>query len=105
MSPRRIRRALRLGAVGLALATAACTDYRERRETIFPGAGDAVAANRAINTIDPWSPASRRTRLTHDGARIAKAIERYREGPPPPGAAASSTTLTLSPAGAPPPAP
>lgn len=104
MSPRRIRSALQLGAAGLALATAACTDYRERRETIFPGAGDAVAANRAINTLDPWSPASRRTRLTHDGARMAKAIERYREGPTPPGAGAASTTLTIAPA-APPPAP
>lgn len=97
MSRPRIRAALRLGAAVLAGATAACTDYRERREHITLGTGDAVAANRAIQTIDPWSPASRRTRIPHDGERMARAVESYRTGPAPAGP--MPATLTIAPAG------
>ena len=69
---------LRLAAAALfALSTAACTDYVERRETIAAHAGNAVAANRAIHTIDPWPPGSSRTEIEVSGRRVVDAIDRY----------------------------
>ena len=44
-------------------------------------AGDAHAANRAIQMIDPWPPESSNTDIESDGARGVKAIEDYRTGP------------------------
>jgi hypothetical protein len=71
-------RALRRGAAAaLALSACACTEYVERRETIAAHAGNAVAANRAIHTIDPWPAASARTDIETSGRRIVEAIERY----------------------------
>jgi hypothetical protein len=61
----------------LAASAAACTEYVERRETIAAHAGNAVAANRAIHTIDPWPAASARTDIETSGRRIVDAIERY----------------------------
>jgi hypothetical protein len=38
---------------------AGCSDlYFDRRETISPAAGDALATNRVTQMVDPWSPAS-----------------------------------------------
>jgi len=101
-APAGAKAVLRLLAVLLAGTTAACTDYRERRETIMLGTGDAVAANRAIHTIDPWSPASRRPATPHDGERIARAVERYRRGPPAGPSGPAALTITPAPAPAPP---
>ena len=70
-------RVLRLAAAALALSASACTEYVERRETIAAHAGNAVAANRAIHTIDPWPAASARTDIETSGRRIVDAIERY----------------------------
>jgi hypothetical protein len=54
----------------------ACQDYLARTDAISPGAGDAVAANRAIHVIDPWPPASANATIEVSGARVARAIER-----------------------------
>jgi hypothetical protein len=76
--PTDLSRALcRLAAAALALSAAACADYVERRQTIAAHAGNAVAANRAIHTIDPWPAASADTRIETSGRRIVDAIERY----------------------------
>ena len=75
-APRALR-PLRLAAAVLALSAAACTEYVERRETIAAHAGNAVAANRAIHTIDPWPAASADTDIPVSGRRIVDAIERY----------------------------
>jgi hypothetical protein len=81
MSRRPTKLALSLLAAAFAAAAAGCTEYLERRETISFHAGDAVAANRAIHTIDPWPPYASNTRLETSGRRVANAIERYQNGP------------------------
>jgi hypothetical protein len=89
-----------LAALALGLAVSACTPYLERRETVSFHAGDAVAANRAIHTIDPWPAAASRTDIPHSGRKIADAIERYHL---PPKSAGGPPPILLAPLGAPPP--
>ena len=50
-----------------------------RSDTITLGAGDAVARNMAIQTIDPWPYWSRNDRINMEGNRAALAIKRYQE--------------------------
>jgi hypothetical protein len=67
--------------VGLGAILAGCSDiYYDRRETILFGAGDAVASNIAVQTIDPWPPSSVDRRAPANGERVAAAIKRYRTG-------------------------
>jgi hypothetical protein len=71
--------------VGLALAFAAalggCSDiYFDRRETVSLHAGDAAAANKAAQVIDPWPPAAVDRRIEANGERMQRAVERYRAG-------------------------
>jgi hypothetical protein len=88
---------LTMSAAALAmLGLAACDNrYGDRRDGVTFGAGDAVAANKAMQIIDPW-PASSRT-VTHgmrgEQAEAAMAKLRKRESgeeaapPPTPGGA------------------
>lgn len=67
------------GLIGALLA--GCSDpglYLDRRDSIALGAGDAVAANAAMQTIDPWPPQSGNTHLAANGQRMQSAVERYR---------------------------
>jgi hypothetical protein len=50
-----------------------------RSDTITLGAGDAVAHNIAVQTINPWPYWSRNDRINMDGNRAALAIKRYQE--------------------------
>jgi hypothetical protein len=83
----------RAAAVGVALLLGGCLDVTRRADDLWPYAGDAVAANKAIQTIDPWPPASRDTSIRTNGARMAEAIVRYKTNAaaapvaPPPGPA------------------
>ena len=72
-------------AIGVALLgamLAGCVDslYSERRETISPLAGDAAAANRVTQMIDPWSKASANNNIVYSGEKMQSASERYRMG-------------------------
>jgi hypothetical protein len=100
MSRRPIKSALGLAVAAAAVLMAAgCTEYLERRETISFHAGDAVAANRAIHTIDPWPPYASNTRLETSGRRVAGAIERYETRQPNGGGGGPmAITLPLMPA-------
>lgn len=64
----------------LGMTLAGCSDlYFDRRESILLSSGNAVAANVAMQTIDPW-PAAAADRKPHvNGERIQRAIERYRQ--------------------------
>lgn len=58
-----------------------CSDpgfYLDRRDSIALSAGDAVAANAAMQTIDPWPLQSANTRFAATGQRMQSAVERYR---------------------------
>jgi len=66
----------------LAGLLAGCNSWLAHRETISYQAGDAVAWNRAVHTIDPWPVASRDTTIPTSGRRIARAIDVYENGEP-----------------------
>ena len=53
--------------------------YRHARDTISLSAGDAVAHNKAVQTIDPWPVYARKKRQTTDGKRILLGMERYQK--------------------------
>lgn len=92
-------------AAALAVAAAGCTEYVERRETIARHAGNAVAANRAIHTIDPWPAVAARTDIQVSGRRVVDAIERYEAPRPPnPGSSPSPSVMAI-PIGMPAPSP
>ncbi len=67
--------------VALGVTLAGCSDiYFDRRDTISLVSGEAMAANRATHTIDPWSAASGRNNIAYSGEKAATAAERYRTG-------------------------
>lgn len=51
--------------------------YLHARDTITLSAGDAVAHNKAVHTIDPWPAYARKRQHTTDGKRILLGMERY----------------------------
>lgn len=53
--------------------------YLHARDTITLSAGDAVAHNKAVQTIDPWPAYARKTHQTTDGKRIHLGMTRYQE--------------------------
>lgn len=69
------------GALLLAAVLPGCSDlYFDRRETIVPYAGNAMAANRVTHMVDPWPPASANRNIAFNGEVMQGAVERYREG-------------------------
>ena len=69
-------------ALGLAVAAAAlagCESYLDRRDTVTRGAGDAIAFNKATQTIDRWPKASKEDAWQTDGERTRISIDRYRK--------------------------
>jgi hypothetical protein len=67
--------------VVIAAAVAGCSEiYYDRRETVAPGAGDAVATNKVTHTIDPWSRASSNNRIAANGMLMQSAQDRYNRG-------------------------
>ena len=60
-----------------------CSDlYMDRRDQIGPSAGDAIAANQAMQTNDPWPAHSGNTNLAFNGQKMQSAVERYRTNTP-----------------------
>lgn len=55
------------------------TQYVQRTDKITLSAGNDVASNEAIQTIDPWPRASADRRIPANGERMAGAHERYRD--------------------------
>lgn len=57
-----------------------CADYMNHRDTITFGAGNAMEANKAIHTEDPFPPEAQRTRIASDGKVIRRAVTQYQNG-------------------------
>ena len=55
-------------------------DYTQRSLTISTGAGNAQAANLALQTATPWPPHSSNTNIPGNGARMVRAIHEYERG-------------------------
>ena len=87
-----------LAALTLALCLGACSGYLDHNDTVSASAGDAVDANAAIHTIDPWPPASERVDILTDGQRIMPS-KKVAVTPP------ADMAATAAPSAAPPPAP
>ena len=72
-------RGITIAALAATTMLGACTDmYLDRRETVSFEVSNANAANKAIQTIDPWPAYAGRQDIAHDGERAAAAAERYR---------------------------
>jgi len=60
-----------------------CSDlYMDRRDQIGFSSGDAIAANTAMQTNDPWPAHSGNTSLAFNGQKMQTAVERYRTNTP-----------------------
>jgi len=60
-----------------------CSDlYMDRRDQVGPSAGDALRANMAMQTPDPWPAHSGNTNIAFNGQRMQTAVERYRTNTP-----------------------
>jgi len=59
-------------------------DYTQRILTVSPTAGNAQAANVALQTATPWPRYSSNTNIPANGARMVKAIQNYESGFVPP---------------------
>lgn len=82
--PRRailVRASAFAGTTALAITLSGCIsdDYTARRDTVTLGAGDAVAVNQVTQTIDPWPPHAKNSRIDVDGRRLGVAVERYQQ--------------------------
>jgi hypothetical protein len=58
-------------------------EYVERGVTINPSAGNANAANAAVQTIDPWPPYVGHTRIPGNGREAVGAVGRMYAKPSP----------------------
>jgi hypothetical protein len=72
-----------LGSLALMMTASsgafACDDYFARRDSIALGLGDASASNIATQTIDPWPPYARNTRIRVNGKRMQLGVTRYEQ--------------------------
>jgi hypothetical protein len=60
-----------------------CSDlYMDRRDQVRLSAGDAIAANQAMQTNDPWPAHSGNTNIAFNGQKMQTAVERYRTNTP-----------------------
>jgi hypothetical protein len=56
-----------------------CSEYYfDRRDSISLHSGEAMAANRVTQMIDPWPAASGQRNIAYNGERMQGAAERYR---------------------------
>jgi len=62
------------------ILTAGCAEYTDRRESISYTSGDAVAANKALQVIDPWDRRAAWIDIDQDGNRAVSAVDIYRSG-------------------------
>ncbi len=94
---RSFRRPMIAPALLAAALLGACSDiYYDRREGVSFQAGNSVASNVAIETIDPWPAVAANREIAANGQRVQSAIERYRHNKviPPQGTGTSSVQYT-----------
>lgn len=64
--------------------TGCAADYLNHYDTVTLAAGDTQKFNSLAQTVDPFNPNSKNTRIEDDGARAVGAVQRYKIRPPPP---------------------
>jgi len=65
--------------VGLGVILAGCAENLQRTDTIDSFAGDSVARNIAIQTIDPTPYRARYRHIHHNGKRLTDVMKIYEE--------------------------
>lgn len=78
-----------------------CNEYLDRHDRLALGAGDAIAANKAIHTNDPWPRDGFNTAAPTIGQRVVVPVQRYRNNIPASttsgsGASVASTTAAAA---------
>ena len=94
---RRAKLAFSLIAISTpALLLQGCYDdsYYAHRDTITLGAGDAIATNAAVHTVDPWPPHAKNTDIDLEGERARVAVERYQKNKSIPPRGLNTTEIT-----------
>jgi hypothetical protein len=90
-----------LAATTLMLAGCEHDRYLDRRDSVTFGAGNAVAANKAIQIIDPWPQEARTISHGMSGEQAVAAMEKLRRRSSGAAPAAAPQPMTLVPATAP----
>ena len=88
-----LRYLMLVALAGFGTLAAGCSDiYYDRRDTVALTAGDAVASNIAVHTIDVWPIGAGDQRIVTSGQKAQGAVERYRTNKvtPPHGTGTSS---------------
>lgn len=65
--------------VAAGVLSAGCSEHWDSRDPLTRGAGDAIARNKVVHTIDPWPRVASQKRVPTDGERGALGNERYRK--------------------------
>jgi hypothetical protein len=80
-------------AVAMLAAAAACAHdrYADRRDQVTFGSGDSIAANKAIQIIDPWAGESRTISQGISGEQAEAVMDKFRKR-------ASGQDITAAPA-------
>ena len=63
--------------LAITLLVSSCNQVVSRRDSLAPSFGNAMAANTALQTIDPWPRNVENTHIHTDGVKTGNAIERY----------------------------
>ncbi len=71
---------------------AGCSDYFDHNDHLSPYSGEAMAANRVAQMVDPWPAASASPKYGANGERMQRAMSRYKSGE----SSASSTSSSSS---------
>ena len=85
-----------ISAAALCTLLAGCNDYFDNDDLMTPGTGEAQAANRAIQEVDPWPAHSARNNFGMYGPRAEKAMEKYRSGTAPAASAPAGAAGTAA---------
>src|SRR5262249_41292179 len=85
-------------ALLIAVLLGACSDiYYDRREGVSFQAGNAVASNTAVETIDPWPAVAANRSIPANGQRMQAAAEPYRKNKAPPLQAIGTSSVKYEP--------
>jgi hypothetical protein len=74
---RPLRKIALLSTLAVVSAALGGWDESDRVEFVTRGVGDAIAVNKATQTIDPWPPYVKNRKLNLDGKRAGIAMHRY----------------------------
>ncbi|MES2907355.1 MAG: hypothetical protein V4691_10120 [Pseudomonadota bacterium] len=67
-----------------------CNDYLDHNDRMTPFSGEAMAANRAAQMVDPWPASAADRNFSTNGERMMRVMTKYKGGTAPATSSASS---------------